>query len=152
MLNQVPISGADTAPPIDHVLDGMRTAGGCTLACVPTVLYWHGGFEPRTAIGQGLCIIEPCIGHCLGNVPSNESGWWKVFGGGWPRWCRVTEWGLYQGTSTYLIMYSILVLLILKPFDSRASLQTSKLVFTPDLVLSINTISSINNIHQKISS
>ena len=49
-------------------------------------------------------------------------------------------------------IYYVLVLLILKPLDSRTSLQTSNLAFTPDLVSSINTISYANNIYQELSS
>ncbi|KAK9142950.1 hypothetical protein Syun_012350 [Stephania yunnanensis] len=49
-------------------------------------------------------------------------------------------------------MYSVFVLLNLKPLDSNVFLQSSNFLFTSSLVSSTKTISSANNIHHGISS
>ncbi|KAK9152093.1 hypothetical protein Syun_010402 [Stephania yunnanensis] len=47
-------------------------------------------------------------------------------------------------------MYSVFVLLNLKPLDSNVFLQSSNFLFTPSLVSSTKTISSANSIYHGI--
>ncbi|KAK9137161.1 hypothetical protein Sjap_007755 [Stephania japonica] len=49
-------------------------------------------------------------------------------------------------------MYSVFVLLNLKPLDSNVFIKSSNFLFTPSLVSSIKTMSSVKNIHRGISS
>ncbi|KAK9100802.1 hypothetical protein Scep_024232 [Stephania cephalantha] len=49
-------------------------------------------------------------------------------------------------------MYSVFILLNLKPLDSNVFLQSSNFLFTPSLLSSTKIISSANNIHHGISS
>src|SRR6185503_10492943 len=49
------------------------------------------------------------------------------------------------------LMYSVLVLLSLNPFDSNVRLHSSNFLFTPSLLSSTSTTSSAKSIHQGIS-
>ncbi|CAA0830265.1 Unknown protein, partial [Striga hermonthica] len=49
------------------------------------------------------------------------------------------------------VMYSVFVLLSMKPFDSNLSFHSSNFLFTPALLSSTSTTSSIKSIHQGIS-
>uniref|UniRef100_A0A0A9GXI0 Uncharacterized protein n=1 Tax=Arundo donax TaxID=35708 RepID=A0A0A9GXI0_ARUDO len=48
-------------------------------------------------------------------------------------------------------MYSVLVLLSLKPFDSKTCLHSSSFLLTPVRLSLISTTSSVKSIHYRIS-
>uniref|UniRef100_A0A0A9DWW6 Uncharacterized protein n=1 Tax=Arundo donax TaxID=35708 RepID=A0A0A9DWW6_ARUDO len=79
-----------------------------------------------------------------------------------PRYRKVSFWGttlpskLTSPSSCLLtkshLIYSVFVLLSLKPFESRVCLQSSSFLFTPSLLSSTSTTSPAKSIHQGTSS